>query len=195
MKNKKMIKKIISLGLFAVMVYLFIYFGTKDYHLNIADNIRFSNDYKDISTNNIFKYAKSPEILDILNRRSGVIFMGFSSNIWSHYYADYLNEVGMASHIDKIYYYDFKSDRELNTNTYLSIVSKLKDYLYNTDTGKKDLFAPSILIVRNGKIIYYDDEVSMIKGNITPEEFFTDYKKNLLMENVRSALNEYLMEN
>lgn len=193
MKKKKMIKNMISLILFIVMLYLFIHFGTKNYQVKVADNVRFANEYKEVSKNNVFVYATSPEILEILNGKSGIILMGFSSNPWSHYYAEYLNEVVIANHIDKIYYYDFKADREFKTNTYLNIVSKLEDHLYKTDTGNKNLVAPSILIVKNGKILYYDDEISGIKGNITPEEFFTDYKKNLIKANISNVLNEYLM--
>lgn len=192
MKNKKLVKKIISFLAFVIMIILFIYFGTRDYKVVVSDNVKFSNEYKDISKNNIFAYAKEHEILDILNGKNGVIFMGFSSNIWSHYYADYLNEIAQANEIDKIYYYDFKKDREMNNSTYLNIVTKLSDYLYTTDTGNVDLGAPTIIIVKNGNIIYYDDEVCRVKGNVTPEKYFTDYKKNLFMASIDNALKEYL---
>lgn len=192
MKNKKLIKTIISFFAFVIMIILFIYFGTKDYNIEVTDNVRFSNEYKDISKNNIFIYTKEHEILDILNNKSGVIFMGFASNIWSHYYADYLNEIAKTNEIDKIYYYDFKKDREMNNGTYVKIVKKLRDYLCMTDTGNFDLVAPTIVIVKNGKIIYYDDEVSQIKGEVRPEAYFTDYKKNLFMANLDNVLKEYL---
>lgn len=192
MKKKKLIKNIISFVLFIGMLIMFIYLGTKDYSIDIEDNVKFSNEYKDISKNNIYVYAKEHEVLELLNGKSGIIFMGFSSNIWSHYYADYLNQVAIANGIDKIYYYDFKKDRELNNSTYLNIVKKLTDYLNVTDTGNSDLVAPTILIAKEGNIIYYDAEISTIKGNITPEGYFNDYKKNLLMANIDNAIKEYL---
>lgn len=191
MKNKRIVKKITTLLLFVVMIILFIHFGTKEYNIKVKDNVKFSNEYKDISKNNIFVYAKEHEILDILNGKSGIIFMGFSSNIWSHYYADYLNEVAIINEIDKIYYYDFKKDRQMNNQTYLNIVNKLQDYLYSTDTGSFDVSAPTIIVVKDGKIIYFDDEVSRIKGNISPEEYFTDYKKNLFFANIDNSLKEF----
>lgn len=194
MKSKKIIKNGISIVLFILMISFFIYFGTKDYSIQIEDNIKFSNEYKDISKNNLFTYAKEHEILDILNGKSGVIFMGFANNIWSHYYADYLNELAIANTIDRIYYYDFKKDRELNNATYLNIVEKLKEYLYTTDTGSMDVTAPTILIVKNGKILYYNAEVSLIAGNITPEDYFNDYRKNLLKANIDNALKLYKEE-
>lgn len=191
MKNK-MIRKIISFFLFIVMLWLFIYLGTKDYSVTITDNVIFANEYKDISKNNLFVYAKEYEILDILNGKSGIIFMGFPSNIWSHYYADYLNEICKLNAIDKIYYYDFKKDREINNREYLSIVNKLADYLYVSDTLNMDLFAPTILIVKNGEILYFDDSIRELKGKQSPEEYFTDYRKNMLMAAIDNALKEYL---
>jgi hypothetical protein len=192
MKKKKIIKNIFKFIAFIIMIILFIYFGTKDYEVNVTDNIKFSNEYKDITKNNIFVYAKEQEILDILNNKSGIIFMGFSSNIWSHYYADYLNQIAILNGIDKIYYYDFKSDRELYNSLYSSIVDKLVDYLEISDVGKRNINAPTIIIVKNGEIAYFNDEVTDIKGNIDPEDYFTDYKKNLFMANLDNAIKEYL---
>jgi hypothetical protein len=194
MKKESILKNGIKLIIFIVMIILFIYFGTKDYEVKVTDNIKFSNEYKDISKNNIFVYAKEQEILDIFNNKSGIIFMGFSSNIWSHYYADYLNQIAILNGIDKIYYYDFKSDRELYNTTYASIVNKLVDYLEISDVGKRSINAPTIVIVKNGEIIYFDDEVTDIKGNVNPEDYFTDYKKNLLMANLDNAIKEYLRD-
>lgn len=190
MKKKKLVKKIISLICLIVMTYLFIYFGSKDYVVKITDNVKFSNEYKDISKNNIFSYTKEHEILDLLNNGSGVIFMGFSSNIWSHYYADYLNEIAIINDIEKIHYYDFKKDRSIDKQTYINIVEKLSPYLTANDLGEMDISAPTIVIVKNGKIIYFDDEVNTIKGNVTPEEYFNDYKKNLFMVSLDNALKE-----
>lgn len=192
MKKKKIIKKTFSFFLFIFMLGLFIYFGTKDYKVTVSDNIAFANEYKDISKNNLFVYAKEYEILDILNGKSGILFLGFPSNIWSHYYADYLNEICFLNHIDKIYYYDFKKDREMNSRMYLNITNKLTDYLYTSDMKSMDLFAPTILVVKNGEILYFNDEISKLKGNITPEEYFTDYKKNMLKAEIDNAIKKYL---
>ena len=60
LKNKKNIVKFI---LFCIMIYLFVYLGTKDYQLNVTDNVRFSSEYKDISKNNLFVYANENKVL------------------------------------------------------------------------------------------------------------------------------------
>ena len=176
------------------MLGLFIYFGSKEYTIKTPDNVKFSNEYKDISKNNIFSYVSAEQVKEILNKKSGILFMGFASNVWSHYYANYLNEVAISNGIKNIYYYDFQKDRNLNNQLYNDIVTYLEDYLNISDTNGKDLFAPTIVIVKNGEVIYFDDEIHLIKGNITPEEYFTDYKKNLFLANLDNAIKKYIGE-
>lgn len=174
-----------------MMIYLFAYLGTKDYQIEVTDNVRFSNEYKDISKNNLYVYVNENKVLEILNEKSGILFMGFPSNIWSHYYAEYLNEVAINNHIEEIYYYNFKKDRSLNNSVYNNIVGKLKEYLNYNDAGNIDLSAPTIVIVKNGKIIYFDDEMTNLKGEIRPEDYFTDYRKNLMKTNLDSAIKSF----
>ncbi len=190
--KKKKLKNIISFLAFIVMIYLFILFGSKDYHVTVEDNVRFSNEYNSVSKNNVFVYTKAQEVLDFFNGKSGIVFMGFSSNEWCSYYAKMLNDIALEYNIDKIYYYDFKADRNINNANYQNIVSKLSAYLYKDDEGHVDLTAPSIMIIKNGEILYFDNEISNIRGEVTPEKYFTDYKENLFITNITSVLEEYL---
>lgn len=190
-KNKKNVLKLI---LFVVMLYLFIVLGTKDYNVKIADNIRFATEYKDISKNNIFKYVNENEALEILNNKTGILFLGFSSNIWSHYFADYVNEIAMLHEVKEIYYYDFYKDRQLNNKIYKNIVTKLDHYLLFSDTNQKVLNAPIIIILKNGEVIYFNNEISFLTGEIKPEDYFTDYRKNLIKMNLDKAILEMVGE-
>ncbi len=176
------------------MLYLFIYLGTKDYHLDVADNIRFASEYKDISKNNLYKYINENEALELLNGKTGILFLGFSSNIWSHYYADYLNEMASFHNLKEIYYYDFYKDRQLNNKTYQKIVQKLDSYLISSDTNKKELSAPTVVMIKNGEIVYFDNEILYLTGDIKPEEYFTDYRKNLIRMNFDKAILAMLGE-
>ncbi len=192
MKKNKLVKNVISILLFVIMLILFAYLGTKDYTKEVADNVRFATEYPEVSKNNIYKYTKEHEILNILNGGNGIVFMGFPSNTWSRYYALYLNEAAQINQVSKIYYYDFKKDRDINSKTYLNIVEKLKEYLYVTDLDTIDLSAPTILIVKNGEIIYFNNEVSQMKANITPEEYFNEYHKNVFMNEIDTYLKTYM---
>lgn len=189
---KKSIKKIICFILFFVMCYLFIYFGTKDYSKDVLDNVKFHNEYNDVSENNLFTYTSATKILDIINNNGdAIIFMGFPSNTWSHKYASILNDVVMLRKSGPIYYYDFKKEREINSKDYNSILSYLDEYLYITDTGKKKISAPTIIFIKKGKVIYFNNRVSEIKGKTTPEDYFNDYNKNLLINELELAIEEY----
>lgn len=181
-----------KLILFGIMLFCFISLGTKDYKTSVSDSVRFSNEYKDISKNNVFKYVGEHEVLEILNGKSGIFFFGFPSNIWCHYYADYLNEIAILHNITEIYYYDFKKDRNMNNVTYNGIVEKLRQYLVINDLGQMDLSAPTVLIVKNGNILYFDDEIAFIRGDITPEAYFNDYKKNIIKANFNLEIQKYL---
>lgn len=191
MKFFKKKRNIIKFILFCVMIYLFAYLGTKEYQTEVTDNVRFSTEYKDISKNNVFVYVNENQALEILNGKSGILFMGFPSNIWSHYYAEYLNEMAIKNNIEEIYYYNFRKDRNLNNNTYTNIVNKLKEYLSFDDVGNIDLNAPTIVIVKNGEILYFDDEIAYLKGEIRPEDYFTDYRQNLIKVNFDGAIKSF----
>lgn len=192
--EKIQFKNIIKFILFVVMIYFFVILGTKDYTTKISDNVRFSNDYKDITKDNIYKYVGEHEVLDFLNNKSGILFFGFPGNIWSHYYADYLNEVAIFNGIKEIYYYDFKKDRSLNNVTYNRIAEYLKDYLRVDDAGNTDIVAPTIVMVRNGNVIYFDDDVAFLKGNQLPEVYFNEATKKSVKERFAIGIKEYLKE-
>ena len=187
-------KSIVQFFVFVIMIYFFIVLGTKDYKTKLADNIRFSNDYKDISKNNIFKYVGEYEVLDLFNGKSAVLFMGFPSNIWSHYYADYLNEIAILNEIETIYYYDFKRDRSMNNQAYNTITNYLKDYLVIDDSGNMDIKAPTFVVLKQGKIVYYDDTLAYLKGDIAPEDYFSENKKQQTKFNLDKVIKEYLKE-
>lgn len=192
---KKIFKKkqnIIKLILFIVMLYFFVILGTKNY-TDTSDNIKFATEYKDISKNNIYKYVDGSDVLNTLES-TGIILMGFSSNIWTHYYADYLNEIAMLNNIDVIYYYDYKRDRSLNSKNYVSILNKLRDYLTTNDDGTISANAPIVIMVKDGNIVYFNNDIDSLKGSVTPSEYFTNYQENLLKADFTLGIEKMLGE-
>lgn len=184
-------KKIIKFVIFAIMIYLFIILGAKEYHIDVEDNIRFTGEYQNVPKNNLYTYVNEDKVLEILNEESGIIFMGFPSNLWSHYYAEYLNEAAMNNQIKEIYYYNFFKDRQLNNKKYLMIVEKLKKYLVVNDRGERDIWAPTVVIVEKGNVLYFNNDMINIKGDIKPQDYFTDVRKNLLKNNFDVSIKMY----
>lgn len=191
--KKKKITWVIEILLFILIIIGFIYVGTRDFSSNVeVDSDKFDYDYACVSSDNVFTYVSATDVLAKLKNGSSIIFMAYPSNNWSCYYARILNDVAKESGITKIYYYDFYEDRENKNATYQSIVLRLSSYLKTLDTGKQDILAPSLLIIKNGQIIYFDDETSIISGNVSPDDYWDTYQEELKRDSLRTIFGEYL---
>lgn len=189
----KKIKRIIQIIMFISIICAFIYIGTKDFTKEvIVDNERFDQDYKNVSKDNVFVYANANDIYTVLKGGTGIIFMGFKENVWSGYYANILNEIAKKNNVEKILYYDFLEDRNNKNATYQSIVLKLSNYVPTLDSGKQDIYAPTLVMVKNGEIIAYDATTSINKGTITPETYWNEYNVGLKENELITMFQNYL---
>ena len=152
------------------------------------DNIKFSKEYNSVTKENIFVYKTKEEILNILEHGTGIVYFGYPECPWCMAYVPLLNEIAMNEGIEKMYYYNIKEDRKNNTEFYQKVVNILNDYLDYDQEGKKRIFVPNVTFVKNGEIIFNDNETSLISGG-SPSEYWTDEKKNLFNEKLRSNIN------
>lgn len=130
-----------------------------------------------IDENNLYYYASEEEITNLLNSGTGIIYFGFPTCPWCRNIVSILNEIVGNYGYKKIYYYNIKQIRssyQINANNelektnagtefYSFLLNKLDNFLtdYNlTDnngkkilTGEKRLYAPSVLFVKEGKVI------------------------------------------
>lgn len=197
MKKKSLFKNktqmIVQFLIFIICIVLFIVIGKTDFKKNEkTESEKFSSLYNLVEQDNLFHFSDATEILNIINGRSGIILMGFPLNKWTNYYADILDDVSKELGVDKIYYYDFLKDRDESNGTYETIVNKLSVYVTVDDEGTKDLHAPTLLVVKNGEVIGYFDDTSMLKGTVTPEVYYTDYQRGITYEGFKTAIIEYL---
>ncbi len=189
--NKK-VKLILQGILFVAIIVGFIYIGTRDFNKEVVvDNERFDADYVNVSKDNVFKYANAVEVYQAL-KGNAIIFMGYPANVWSGYYANILNEVAKDAGIKEILYYDFYEDRENRNGTYQSIVLSLTNYLVTLDDGTEEIYAPTLVIVKNGKVIAFDNETAFTKGNITPDVYWDEYQSGIKYNNFKIMFQEYL---
>ncbi len=189
-KNK--IQMVSYIIIFIICIILFIVIGSIDYDkLEESDAVKFNNLYSNVSKDNVYHFATSTDVLNIIQGRSGIVLFGFPENEWTKYYAYYLNEVAKENNIQEINYYDFLRDRENSNGTYETIITHLSNYVPTNDLGNQNIQAPTILIVKNGNILLYLDDLSIIKGNIKPESYFDESTINNLMEKLRTALDNY----
>lgn len=177
-KNKKLFKSktqmVIYTLLFIILIVLFIVIGTKDYKVDVPDNERFANEYTLVGKNNVFKYINVLDAHMIASGKKGIVLFGNASNPWVEYYASIVNDAAMDMGIEEIYYYDFYKDREQNNATYKDMVRLLKDYLVTDDLGRLDIYAPSLLVVSEDKVLLFDMETSFVKGNVNPGSYWSN---------------------
>ena len=186
----KKIKYIVLGVLLLLIASLVVYFVfiKKD---NNTDNIKFSKEYTSVSKDNIFVYRSKDEIINILEHGIGIVYLGYPECPWCMAYVPLLNEIAKNEGIEKIYYYNIREDRKNNTEFYQKVVSILNDYLNYDEEGKKRIFVPNVTFVKEGKIIFNDNETSLISEG-TPSEYWTEEKKTLFNEKFRKNINELL---
>ena len=179
--------------LFILIILGFIYVGTRDFTKKVVvDNEKFDQDYVNVSKDNVFKYVNAQDVYTRIKSGDAIIFMGFPQNKWSGYYANILNETAKEVGIDEILYYDFYSDREDKNATYQSIVLALSNYLVTNDLGVQNINAPTLVIIKDGKIIGYDNETAFVVGTASPEEYWNEYQVGLKENTFKTMFLEYL---
>ncbi len=187
---KKMTKNFIYLVLFAFLIWCFVYLGKKDFSNTITDAERFSKEYTAIDTDNPFVYVNSNRVLNILNNETGIILVGFSSNAWMQEYVRELYPILKENNITKVYYYDVIEDRTKKTKNFRQIEDLLSKYLKITDMGSEYLFTPALIFVKDGKIINYDDETSLVSFDMRPDTYWNEDA----ITSFHNKINTYLSE-
>lgn len=187
---KKVLRGMIYLILFAILIWGFIYLGEKDFSTYISDAELFSKEYKAVSSDNPFVYVTSSDVLDILKNKTGIILVGFQSNAWMQEYVKQLYPILRDNNIKKVYYYDVLEDRTKKTKNFREIEDLLSNYLKITDMGVEYLFTPALIFVKNGEVVNYDDETSLVSINMQPNTYWD----NDTISAFRDKINIYLSE-
>ncbi len=194
-KNKKFFKNkiqmVIYIILFVFLLCMFVILGKMDYHEEISDAEQFALDFNQVSKDNVFKYVNTQDAYLELTGQNTIMLLGHQTE-WVNYYAKILNDVAKELGITQINYYDFLSDRSEANGTYEAIVNFLGNYVTYDDLGHGKIYAPLLVIVKNKRIIYVDDETSLIKGNKTPNKYWDEYQINRKKQELESALTKYL---
>ena len=179
-------KVIIGIIIFAIVlgICLYFFFRNTDQGISeVSDAQKFSLEYTEVDSDNVFVYRDGEEIIRILENGTGVVYLGFSECKWCQKYVTYLNEAAFENNITRIYYFDILEARSNNTEEYQEIVSLLYDYLPYDEEGNKRVYVPAVVVVDAGEIVGFDDETSLdTHGFDDPEEYWTDEEIQDLME-------------
>jgi rhodanese domain protein len=188
MKKKRIMILVSVIILFMIGVVSLVLFLKKD-KKTVSDMEKFSAEYHEVAKNNVFVYRNIDEIINILEKGTGIVYLGFPECKWCQRYTKYLNEVAMDMGISKIYYYNIREDRKLNTENYHKIVSILENYLQNDEEGNKRIYVPSVIALKKGEIVGFDDETAWdTKGFETPDEYWNTDEVNDLKEKLEKMI-------
>lgn len=193
MKNGKLI---IFIGIILLVVFAFSYttFIKKE-----TDSVKFKKEYEalngdvaykeykyqklTIDSNNPVVYADYDELVDVIENKTGVIYLGFPNCPWCRTALPVLLDVLEDYKVDKLYYmniYDIRDSYTLvdgkvviakdedgkkikGTDGYFKLLdaldSVLDDYVLTDpegaeyNVGEKRIYAPTVVFVKDGKII------------------------------------------
>lgn len=192
MKNKKiiLISSIVFILLITLLV-LFLVFKKNKINKNIdKEKIKFAEEYK-TTKDNVFTYRTIEEINKILKNGTGLVFLGFPECPWCRGYVPIINEVAKKEGLEKIYYFNIYEDRKNNTEEYQEMVKLLKGFLRYDDEGNERIYAPSLIAVKNGKILEFDDTRYWDnKKYDSAEEFWQSADLKPMKEKITKMINE-----
>lgn len=156
-----------------------------------TDSIRFYEEYKTLSKDNIYEYATYYNIFNSINNNTEIIYLGFPTSPWCKELVPILNDVAKENNIKRILYYNFKEIRSSNTKEYQDLVELLKDYIKVVDDEEKQIYAPTIIFTQKGKIIGVHEGTlsshNATERKMTEEEIVE--LKNILSSNIK-LMNE-----
>ena len=185
--NKKLIAIIGAVIVLLGAAAYFLFFGGE----KLTDAEKFSAEYTEVGEDNIFVYRTSKEIIHILEKGTGVVYLGFPECPWCQAYVPYLESVAKETGVEKIYYLNILEDRKNNTSDYQKIVSLLEGNLLNNDEGNPRVYVPDVTVVKEGVILGHDNETSVVsEEDGTPKEYWTTERVNALKAKLKPLLLE-----
>lgn len=170
-KNNKILYIII--GILAVIALVVGFYVGYNSEINKeTDAVKFASEYS-VSEDNVFVYKTLEEINKIIENGTGLIFLGFPECPWCRGYAPIINEIAKQEKLEKVYYFNIKQDRADNTELYQKTVKLLEENLRYDEEGNRRIYAPSLIAVKNGKVVGFDDTRYWNNKNYeTPEDFW-----------------------
>jgi len=193
-KTKDIIRKCIYFVLFALLLVCFIWLSNK-YENNRKPVAKSFGDYYEKIKTDRFEVTNGVKVKKLLSEGKNIIFIGNSKKEWSQQYAVYLNQVVSSFDDLKVYYYDLDNDKSLLNSNYYDIIDLLDGFLVTTDNSDSGLYAPSLYIVRDGKVLYYNVETVAMKNTDSVEDYWTLGKEQDFKLEIKEAINKYYLNN
>lgn len=184
--NRKILKALLLILIALTGVITIYYSKEKD-----TDAMRFKKEYPVVSEDNVFIYKTGKEIINILKHGTGVVYLGFPECSWCQEYVKHIDKIAKETELEKIYYFNILKDRKENTELYKEIVEILHGNLLYDNEGNERVYVPDLTIVKEGKIIFHNNEGSLVtKEDGTPTEFWNEERVKRLKDGFCCAVSE-----
>lgn len=175
-----------------------------------TDAIKFKKEYESlngkskdisISSNNPIKYSSYDEVLDVIENKTGIIYLGFPECPWCRTAIPVLFDVAKDNDINTIYYLNILNDRDSytiedgelkyalddsgneikGTKEYFKLLDALDEYLSDYvitfdgkdyEVGEKRIYAPTMIFVKDGEVLGI--HVSTVESQESGNDKLTD---------------------
>ena len=174
------------------MAVAFVYLSEK-YSSNSERKVYTINDYYAENNNKYYEVVTGNKMISLLRNGHNIIFIGSSSSIYSQKYIEEIDKIFNSLKIDKVYYYDLNNDKYQQNSNYYEIKELLDGYLTSTDDSDNNLLAPSLYIINNGQVEYYNTETSTMKNTSSIESYWTEEQELIFQGEVTNAINKYYL--
>ena len=174
------------------MATAFVYLSEK-YASNSEPKIYTITDYYADNTNSYYEVVSGNKMINLLRNGHNIIFIGSSSSKYSQKYIEEIDKIFNNLKIDKVYYYDLNNDKYQQNSNYYKIRELLNGYLTTTDDSDNNLLAPSLYIVNNGTVEYYNTETSTMKNTADVESYWSYEQELIFQGEVTNAINKYYL--
>lgn len=166
----------------------------------------------EIPEENPIVYKTGKEILEVLKNEDAIIYFGFAACPWCRNAVPVLIDVAKEMKQDKVYYVDILDIRDTykfsgsiqpeqtkkGTDAYYEILEFLDDYLEEFyvkddagnmyDTGVKRIYAPTVVGVKDGKVVGI--HVATVESQTNPYEVLTAKQKDELKSAYKKIIED-----
>lgn len=163
--------------------------SAKSEHINIVDAKKFHQAYPSVPEKNRFVFATDQKILEIFEKGTGLVFLGFPDCPWCQELAPLVNQAAEDAGLEKIYYLDIQAARTNSDDTYKKLVFYLEDELSKDEDGNPRIYVPDLTAISNGQIVgRFKQEPTEEK--LTPAQYWTTERKQSAIEQITQMIEK-----
>lgn len=153
------------LKIILILLFILIIGSVLLIYISSNDTNHFSKLYKDVPNDNVYKKISAKDAVDLIENKTGIIYIGYKECPWCQQLVPLLNEVAKEDKIKNIYYidnfYNMRPDKNENPEDeeeYNKLVNLLGDEIVEMKSEESEfniIRVPLVLFVKKGKIVDY----------------------------------------